>query len=498
MVQIKKIYQFDGISPKILMEASYRASGNYQVRSFYEAKDEILETGKFSEDEFFQILDSMIDAETERKYILSKLEGKKPMLIEEIVEYFKDMDPINIIADIFYLKEQGYIEQLNETVTKIIKKKIEGKEEEIEEKTILFRYQAKELTGDIFENHFEPVSLVYEAGVCCNCGWCSSICPVNALIIEADNFEINEDKCIKCGLCFSQCPRSFLINESYKNIINLNKKSKFSEKIGGHINTYSASTKKDQIKKVCQDGGIVTTIAEYLLENKIVEAVVAVKHSKELWRPEPVIVEKVEDLYETAGTKYANAPTLNIIEKARAYNKIAVVGVPCMMKAIVKGNLFPSRIPFFNNIEYKIGLFCMESFSYENIKKLTSEIFDKDVNELTKMNIDKGKFIITLKSGEEVNIALKEVQSYARDICHYCDDLTSEYADISVGSIGSQSGWSSVITRSEKGDQLYKDIVKSGLIESKNLKDVKPGLFLVEKIGGSKRKKCKSYVLESD
>ncbi|MFX0076585.1 MAG: Coenzyme F420 hydrogenase/dehydrogenase, beta subunit C-terminal domain, partial [Candidatus Hermodarchaeota archaeon] len=179
----------------------------------------------------------------------------------------------------------------------------------------------------------------------------------------------------------------------------------------------------------------------------------------------------------------------------KKYNNIAIVGVPCMMKAIEKGILFPSGLPFFNNIKYKIGLFCMESFPYSEIIKLTKDKFDTDIDQLTKMNIDKGKFIINLKSGEELAVDLKEVQSYARDNCHYCEDLTSDYADISVGSIGSQAGFSSVITRSKEGDKLFNDVIKAGLIESKSLKDVKPGQGLLERIAGTKRTKCKPIEL---
>ncbi|KKL72767.1 hypothetical protein LCGC14_2081640, partial [marine sediment metagenome] len=55
---------FNKISPKELMEATYEASVNFQVRAFFEAKSEILNTGKYNENEFYEILDSMIDAET--------------------------------------------------------------------------------------------------------------------------------------------------------------------------------------------------------------------------------------------------------------------------------------------------------------------------------------------------------------------------------------------------------------------------------------------------
>jgi len=117
----------------------------------------------------------------------------------------------------------------------------------------------------------------------------------------------------------------------------------------------------------------------------------------------------------------------------------------------------------------------------------------KDELELNEEKIKENK-----KSGEELNVPLKEVQKYARNNCHFCEDLTSDYADISVGSIGSQSGWSSVITRSKEADKLFKSLIKEGFIESKSLKEAKPGQSLVERIAGSKRDNCKPIKLKNE
>ncbi|NVM17250.1 MAG: Coenzyme F420 hydrogenase/dehydrogenase, beta subunit C-terminal domain [Candidatus Lokiarchaeota archaeon] len=492
MVQISNNKSFKGFSPADLMEATYLASGNFQVRALFEAKDEILKAGKFTEMEFYEILDAMIDAETERKLVFEKLKGKEPLFLEEIAKEIKEFPAENVIRDVIYLKEQGFVQEHVEVKTKTVVKKIKGEEKEVEVKEYFYRYQTKDLP---IEHFFEPVSVVFNAGVCCQCGWCSSVCPVNTIEVTADTLEVDDDKCMKCGLCFSVCPRSFSIDQAYKSIKKLDKSLTWSDKIGAYVDAYTATTTKDEIKKVRQDGGIVTSILEYLLKNKLVDAIIAVQHSKDIWRPEPVIVDNIKDLYKTGGTKYANSPSLTIISDAKKYDNVAFVGVPCMMKAIEKGVLFPSGLPFFNNIKYKIGLFCMESFPYSEIIKLTKDKFDKEIDQLTKMNIDKGKFIINLKSGEELAVDLKEVQSYARDNCHYCEDLTSDYADISVGSIGSQGGFSSVITRSKDGDKLYKEVIKAGLIESQSLKDVKPGQGLLERIAGIKRKKCKPIEL---
>ena len=109
MVQISKENFFNDVKPRDLLEATYRAIENFQVRAFFEAKDEILQVDKYSEEEFYEILDAMIDAETERRLVLDDLKGKEPLFLEEIVKIIKNFPPEKTIRDIIYIKEQGYI-----------------------------------------------------------------------------------------------------------------------------------------------------------------------------------------------------------------------------------------------------------------------------------------------------------------------------------------------------------------------------------------------------
>ena len=114
MVQISKNQNFDGISPKNLMDATYKAIENFQIRAFFEAKDEILKVGKFDESEFYDILDAMIDSETERRLVCERLKGEKPLFLEEIAKIIQDFPLKTVIRNIIYLKEQGYIEEIVE------------------------------------------------------------------------------------------------------------------------------------------------------------------------------------------------------------------------------------------------------------------------------------------------------------------------------------------------------------------------------------------------
>jgi coenzyme F420 hydrogenase subunit beta len=83
---------------------------------------------------------------------------------------------------------------------------------------------------------------------------------------------------------------------------------------------------------------------------------------------------------------------------------------------------------------------------------------------------------------------MKDVTKFARLSCHCCHDLTSEMADISVGSIGSPDGWNTVLIRTLVGKELFDGAVQAGLIEKKPLDEVQPGLALVKKLSFAKKR----------
>ncbi len=475
-------YNFKDISIKKLLYATYKASYNFQYRSLFKAKENILNSGKYNENEFIGFLDSIFEAETARKYIFEELKRYKPFTLEEIINLF-DFSEENIIRDIFYLKEQGYIEEIFEELPDIEL----NHNNSLEFKKYCYKYRIKEIRESYGENYFKSVFIIHDNKVCCHCGLCTSICPVDCIELTTDYVYIDDGKCINCGLCYSICPQSFSID----NLQNLIKKSdsslKYSQGLGYYKDIFSARTLKYSIKKVGQDGGIVTSLLHYLFDKNLIDAVVTIKHSKKYWKPKVSIIEKVEDLYKTAGSTYVHAPILSVLDKIKKYKRVAIVALPCKIKALFKGELFPVKIPLLNNIKYKIGLFCKQSFTYEKILKLFSDKFSVNIDEIAKMDINRGKFVITLESGDIFSHPLKECDLYGSDFCNYCNDFTAELADISVGSIGSKIGWSSVIIRTKKGEVIFNDAIKHGIIKTKSLIDKKPLQLNIEKLAEIKR-----------
>ena len=125
--------------------------------------------------------------------------------------------------------------------------------------------------------------------------------------------------------------------------------------------------------------------------------------------------------------------------------QVAMVGTPCHMVAATKIDHF-SDILGETPIDIKIGLFCMENFSYSYMKKLLEEN-NIDLNNVEQCRIEKNYLWFYLTDGEVFKIPLNKAKTCARKNCNICMDFTSELSDISVGSVGSEEGWSTIIVR---------------------------------------------------
>jgi len=467
------------------------ALDSYRIRALIDAKRDILEAGIYSESQYDSILYKMLDEEKLKYTLFNFLKNNSENNLKTLNQFseISSIDLNKTLSLLELLKNEKLI------IAEEIYDKLEG-DENNPEKLIFKDFSIKVYEGEIskLKTIYEPVKVIFESKNCSGCGLCAGICPVNCLQIYNGFGKIDEDKCIRCGLCYFVCPRSYLPVKVLNMVQENASEIKDSTKIGYYIEAYSARTKIKEISEICQDGGISSTCIHYLLEKNKIDLAIGAKMSNTLWRPEPFLIKNKEDILLSAGTKYVNNPNLQLLnENELTGKKIAVVGVPCQMQALLKSKIYDIGFPSLNNIEYRIGIFCMESFSYESLLNICKKL-DIDINNAKKMDINKGKFFIYTKKGDELNIPIKEISHLAREDCEICYDLTSESADISIGSIGSPSGWNTVLIRTEKGKELYNKLIKSKLIESKPIGDVKPGLPLLEKIANSKKTKSKKHI----
>ena len=139
-----------------------------------------------------------------------------------------------------------------------------------------------------------------------------------------------------------------------------------------------------------------------------------------------------------------------------------MVGTPCQILAATKINKYEKQTGG-SPIDVKIGLFCMENFSYSYLERYLKQQ-DIELYEVREFRIDKGKFIANLIDGRVFKIPIAETEPFTRKNCHICTDYTSDTSDISVGSVGSPNGYSTVIVRSKKGRQIIEDCIDKGYI----------------------------------
>ena len=465
---------------------------SYRIRALIDAKKDIIEAGIYNESEYDNILFRMFDDERLKYELYDFLKKNNNAKFENIIKFAQKskIDVSKSYSLLELLKNENLV--IVEEIFDEIKGEGDAPPKSVFKDLIIKVPEAESITS--IKSIFEPVSIIFENEICSGCGLCAGICPVNCLQIYNGFGKIDEEKCIRCGLCYFVCPRSYLPVKLLNMVQDNATEVEDYGKIGSYIEAYSARTKIKEISEVCQDGGISSTCLYYLLDKNKVDAGLGAKMSNTLWRPEPLLIEKKEDVIQTAGTKYVNNPNLQILNQAEVKGKkLAVVGVPCQMQALLKSKIYNIGIPTLENVEFRIGIFCMESFSYENLLKIC-EVLKTDIKNAKKMDINKGKFFVYTNGGEELTVPIKEISHLGRVDCEYCFDLTSESADISVGSIGSPSGWNTVIIRTETGKILYEELIANKLIESKPIKEVKPGLPLLKKIAGFKKTNCNKHI----
>ncbi|MHA2270991.1 MAG: Coenzyme F420 hydrogenase/dehydrogenase, beta subunit C-terminal domain [Candidatus Hodarchaeales archaeon] len=297
-------------------------------------------------------------------------------------------------------------------------------------------------------------SIIIQTGVCTSCGACVAACPKEGLELDEVGRPRLKGKCDACGVCFHQCPRTITTTEGL---------------VSNFVGSYKGKSLTPEVQG--QDGGIVTTLLLYMLEKSLIDGAIVTQRSKEegkAWKPEPGFVTTKEEILESAGSVYSQNFTVKaLVDTVKAgYNSIAYVGTPCHIDAVTKMQESPTGLLGFMQANiFKIGLFCMDSFSREKLEEWFKTEANIQMDDIAKMTITKGKFRIFTKAGEAKDWPVTEMDHLRSSSCYYCRDLTSENADISVGSVGSPEGWSTILVRSSIAEDLLLDAANAGYIE---------------------------------
>ena len=128
--------------------------------------------------------------------------------------------------------------------------------------------------------------------------------------------------------------------------------------------TLGRSTDK-QIQNISQDGGIVTALLTFALDEKLIDGAVVAGPSDEMWKPEATVALSSDEVMAAAGTKYTISPNNWVLKQAvRQYGleKVGIVTIPCQTMGIRKMQSYPFGVRFLaDKIALDIGICCNEN-----------------------------------------------------------------------------------------------------------------------------------------
>lgn len=343
---------------------------------------------------------------------------------------------------------------------------------------------------------------VVKTNLCTGCAACIMACPRDVLEYELATyhpFNVEDstpfDDCVHgqrgCDICTKACPR-FRVWEVECDEALFGRSRKPEELFGIYRDVLLVRANDEKIFEAGQDGGLVSALLIWGLEQKKIDGALVSKVSQErIWDAEPCVVTTRAEVLATAGSRYTYAANPLAMKEAEAkgLRNLALVGMSC--QASINGTLSARNVAKYRRrIGLTIGLLCSKSFTYEGamVGKIQNEL-GIPLDDVAKVNV-KGKFILWRKStGEQVDIPLKEMHAFTREGCKLCPDFAAEHADISTGGLGQSDGWTLTIVRTERGSEWLSELVDAGWVTVRPGSEDPAAIALMEKLSAKQRKR---------
>jgi coenzyme F420 hydrogenase subunit beta len=344
--------------------------------------------------------------------------------------------------------------------------------------------------------------------VCCGCAACVLVCPHHVLDYDHSMekpFQTDvarPDSCSHgekgCELCALACPRldhdAGVWRWQWPNLEEqlFGRTRRPDEVFGVFREVVLARASDPEIVAAAQDGGVASALLLHGFGTGALDgAAVSAYDGRQMTQPK--LITSADEVKGTARSRYTYCPTPLAMAEAKKLRlrKLAMVGVSCEISAAPKMASSGVRT-WSNRIALTIGLMCSETFLPEPFieQKLQGD-YGIDISKVQKINI-KGRVVVTMDDGHDVDIPLKECRSFARDWgCPFCPDFAAEHADISLGGLGME-GWSMVVVRTERGEEFWKAAVESGAVETRPATEEPAAYDLMERLAKRQRRRTRN------
>jgi coenzyme F420 hydrogenase subunit beta len=328
---------------------------------------------------------------------------------------------------------------------------------------------------------------VIDADRCIQCGTCVAACPSNSIGIDEDT-DLPElvKMCTGCSLCWDFCPRAGLryealwppstvnpelTGESVSNdgaVVRTDASDNYwkitggppGDGLGAVLDAYAV--RAGSRPEFAQDGGVVTALLIAALAGGEIDGALVTKPSDdpdEPWKGVAHLATTAKEITEAAGSYYNQTMALAELDLSKydlpAKPRIAVVGTPCEIQGIraMQSRRWPTGAHRIDAVVLTVALLCTKSFDYKGLMlQLLQEDRAIDIERVSKVDVIRGRMIVEYRDGETaVDEPIKNFHGAALKGCDECADFLGRSADLSVGSVGSMDGWSSVLVRTERG-----------------------------------------------
>lgn len=348
----------------------------------------------------------------------------------------------------------------------------------------------------------ELFSEVVTSGLCTGCAACVIACPHDVLEYETANgvykpwhvdIDGGREGCTHgdtgCTLCTRACPR--FRNWEGEVDTKLFARARTDDEVYGIGDVLLARASDPSVVENGQDGGFVSALLIYALENDVIDAalVSGLEGDGSTWRAEPRVARTRQEVLDTAKSRYTYSANLLAYPEAveQGAERIAVVGMGCMASAPgVMAARKAGKIA--RRLSLTIGLLCSKTFDDAIFEELFEAKYDIRRADIKKMNI-KGVFQIWTHDDVLHEVPLKEAHAWTREGCTRCPDFAAEHADISTGGIGAFHEWTLVIVRTDKGRELMSALKENGLIETRPGDDDPGAVALLHRLAQLSRKR---------
>lgn len=311
---------------------------------------------------------------------------------------------------------------------------------------------------------------VLSQDLCSGCGTCAGVCPQDCIVMGKHGFArlMNKQRCTGCNLCYQCCPSAEVTFQTADPCGG----GEYDLETGVWRSFFRGHAVDDTVRKNGASGGVATAIMQYLLDRKVVDAVICAKlHGHSACYQ---IIHKSEDLLETQKSYYVPVPLNLVIGKIKdTEKKYAVTGTPCQIQGLVKAmEVIPDLK---KRIVYKIGLFCGYMQREEGVHALAGylgcdsaewEFCGWRCGDYPGYTVFKNKH-----TGERTSMIIYDALSLAVPFftprkCFLCPDGTNTYADIALGDIHGAGADENVgIVRTKAGQELLSAATGQGYME---------------------------------